>query len=206
MKKLGSWVRGDVPPDAESHIASGAAVDRGDASVQADHRINKLQDRLTLRFSTACAKPMNWLVVVNNWLVDKSEGTNIYLLKLILLGLSVPCRHACYFLFKLSFALVTRQIVRLCSRYDHGGGPKNANYAVEFGLDRLAPSKTKERLDQVTRSVQMFKEFFETATVVEHQKILSLEAELRALRERQAARLGHSNTGAMERVLAETEE
>ncbi len=199
--------RDDIRDDKEAQATGGANVCGGSSDDHPMKKLGDLQYRLTLRFSAVCTKPMNWCRVVDDWLVDKSERTNIHLLKLILLGLSVPCFHMCYFLFKLSFALLARQIIRLCRRYDQSGGADYARYIKKLGLDGFTPSRTDERLYRIAYGIEKFKEFFEAANVVNHQKTLSLEAELQALRARRELPLktGHSTTEARERVLTETE-
>ena len=192
----------DSLADADS-LAADAPID----SVRRSSPIfaERLEDRLTLGFGAVCAKPMDRLGIVYRWLIHQSESTNIHLLKLVLLGLSILCFHAQILFFKLTYAAARRQIVRLCRRSGHGSHPHYCDYFGELGLDRLTLPEAKERLRHIAGRFQEFAELLKAANVLNHQKILSLEAELTALREREAARQGHSNTQAKERALAETE-
>ena len=206
MKRLGrTGVGSDIRADEEAQAAGGATIGGCGSDGHTMKKPGDLENRLTLVCCAICAKPMNWLRVVHDWLVDQSEGTNIHLLKLILRGLSVPCFHAQHLLFAFTYTLIRRQIIRVCRRHSPGRGLNDLGKFGELWLNGPAPSSTYERLRQIAASFQELYNAIEAANVVQHQKILSLEAELTALRERQAARLGHSNTGARERVLTEGE-
>ena len=156
----------------------------------------RLQDRLAFGLSAVCAKPMDWLGVVYTWLVDKRKRTNVYLFELVLLGLSVPCFHARYLLFKFSYSMQRRQMVHSYLRHGQGSLPDYTDYFPELGLDGLTPTQACERLREVASGLQEFSELIEAATIVEHKKILRLEAKVQILRDRRrrTANGSHSNT------------
>ena len=186
--------------DADSLVTPGTTeqpINRAPRPVGPGSRPTEhLQDRLALRLSTVCAKPVNWLGIVDAWLVDKGERTDVHLFKLILRGLRVPCFQARYLLFKLSYSMQRRQMVHSYLRHGQGSLPDYADYFPELGLDGLTLSEACERLCEVASGLQEFSELIEAATIVEHRRILQLEARVQVLRERRrrTANGSHSNT------------
>ena len=168
--------------------------------------IDRLKDRLALGLSAVCAKPVDWLGVVYTWLVHKSKRTKVNFLELVLLGLSVPCFHARYFLFKFTYTIRHRQMVRLCSRSGHSGHPHYCEQFGELGLDGLTLPEAKERLRCIADRIQETGELIQAGNVVHRERILQLETELAALRGcRQDGPRVNSNTDEYRRLAVAAE-